>query len=138
MIPILPDRRLRPDAVTGGYSVNLYWEKMIGFPLFVLLGGLALDVSMGYVPVMFFLLMVLYPVVVILMARDPLMDCPHFLYRALVIGSALAVYCWIQRWPYLIVFVAALYLTGPTNTNPCARRRRFLSHARRLPRNGNT
>ena len=117
--------------------MNLYWEKMIGFPIFVLLGGLALDGAVNYVPVMFFPLMVLYPIMVILMARDPLMDCPHFVYRALVIGSALMMFCWIQRWPYWIAFVAALYLTGPNYTAQCARlRRRFLSNVRRLPRNG--
>ena len=117
--------------------MNLYWEKIIGFPIFVLLGGLALDISMNNIPVMFFPLMVLYPIMVILMARDPLMDCPHFLYRALVFGSALGVYAWIQRWPYWIAFVAALYLTGSNYTARCALLRRVWASARRQPRNRN-
>lgn len=117
--------------------MNLYWEKMIGFPIFVLFGGLALDGAVNYIPVMFFPLMVVYPILVILMARDPLMDCPHFFYRALVIGSALGVYVCIQRWPYLIAFVAALHLTSPNYTARCARFRRFWVSARRQTRDGN-
>ncbi len=105
--------------------MNLYWEKMIGFPLFVLLGGLALDWSAHHAPILFLPLIVLYPVIVILMARDPLMDCPHIFYRALVSGIAVGIFCWLQRWPLHFMLIAAMYLTGPNYTEARARLRRF-------------
>jgi hypothetical protein len=105
--------------------MNLYWEKMIGFPLFVLLGGLALDWSILHAPILFLPLIVLYPVIVILMARDPLMDCPHIFYRALVTGIAVGIFCWLQRWPLHFMLIAAMYLTGPNYTEARARLRRF-------------
>lgn len=114
--------------------MKLYWEKMLGFPLFVLLGGFALDWSMNHAPMLFLPLIVLYPVIVILMARDPLMDCPHLVYRVLVIGTAVAILCWLQRWPLHCMFIAAMYLVGPNFTAQGARLRRLWSHERGIQR----
>ena len=116
--------------------MKLYWEKMIGFPLFVLLGGFAIDWSVNHAPILFVLLMVVYPVIVILMARDPLMDCPHFFYRLLVVGTAVAIYCWLQRWPLQFMFIAAIYLTGPNYNEEKDRLRRFRARIRGRLRNG--
>ena len=115
--------------------MNLYWEKMIGFPLFVLLGGLALDWSILHAPILFLPLIVLYPVIVILMARDPLMDCPHFFYRALVSGIAVAIFCWLQRWPLQFMGIAAIWLTGPNYVDAQVRLRRFWARMRKRARN---
>ena len=116
--------------------MKLYWEKMIGFPLFVLLGGFAIDWSVYHAPIFYAILMVFYPVIVILMARDPLMDCPHFFYRGLVTGTALAVVYSMQRWPFLIMFIAAIYLTGPNYNEEKDRLRRFRARIRGRLRKG--
>jgi hypothetical protein len=110
--------------------MNIYWEKMIGFPLFVLLGGFALDWSLNHAPVLFIPLIVVYLVIVILMARDPLMDCPHLFYRLLVVGTVVAILCWLQRWPLQFMLIAAIYLVGPNYTEQRARVRRFWSPVR--------
>ena len=117
--------------------MNLYWEKMIGFPLFVLLGGLALDWSINHAPILFFPLMVVYPVIVILMAREPLMDCPHFFYRLLVVGTAVAIFCWLQRWPLQFMVIAAMFLVSPNYTEERARLKRFWATIRKTPKRGN-
>lgn len=110
--------------------VNLYREKMIGFPLFVLSGGFALDWSVSHAPMLFLPLVVVYPVIVMLMARDPLMDCPHIVYRVLIIGIATAVFCWLQRWPLQLMVIAAIYLVGSNYTEQRACLRRFWSRGR--------
>lgn len=106
--------------------------KAIGYPAFVLLGGVLIDVLFMRFPVLFSPLVLVYALVVILCASDPAVYRLSFKYRLLgVVTLAMAVW-WIQRWPLNLGFMLAVFAMGTLDPERRARNQRVRAWVRSL------
>jgi hypothetical protein len=106
--------------------------KATGYPIFVLLGGVLIDVLFVRFPFLFPPLMLVYALVVILCASDPAVYRLSFKYRLLgVVTLAMAVW-WIHRWPLNLGFMLVVCTMGTLDSERCARNKRIRAWIRSL------
>ena len=72
--------------------------KLIGYPAFVILGAVAVDSGIEQFPWLFVPLMLAYPLVIVLLASDPVVYRLPFKYRLVVFAVLAVAVWWFQVW----------------------------------------
>lgn len=106
--------------------------KIIGYPAFVVLGAVAIDRGMDYLPVLFVPFMVLYPLIIILCASDPAVYRLPFKYRLVGLVTLAVAVWWIQIWPLNLGLMMAAGTMGMFDPERRARNKRLRAWIRSL------